>query len=168
MGLTCCLAAGGGKQSALYAAAGARVTMVDISREMLRLDERVAQKERLPIEAVQTSMDDLSMLSTASFDLVIHPVSTCYLPNLGDTYREVARVTRPGGLYISQHKQPTSLQTSLSTNSAGNYELQQPYYRRERLPGVPDTPLRESGTWEYIHRWEVLLGWMCRAGFVIA
>lgn len=162
-----CLAAGGGKQSALYASAGARVTVVDLSREMLRLDERVSQQQGLPIETVHTSMDDLTMLQTAAFDLVIHPVSTCYLPNLADVYREVARVTRAGGLYISQHKQPTSLQCSLVTNSTGNYELQQPYYRRDRLPGAADSPLREEGTWEFIHRWESLLGWMCRAGFVI-
>ena len=37
-----CLAAGGGKQSALYAAAGAEVTVVDLSPEMLALDRQVA------------------------------------------------------------------------------------------------------------------------------
>ena len=39
-----CLAAGGGWQSILYAAAGADVTVVDLSPGMLRLDAREAEK----------------------------------------------------------------------------------------------------------------------------
>ena len=35
-----CLAAGGGWQSILYAAAGARVTVVDLSDQMLAIDVR--------------------------------------------------------------------------------------------------------------------------------
>ncbi|MEX2114135.1 MAG: methyltransferase domain-containing protein, partial [Pirellulales bacterium] len=42
-----CLAAGGGRQAALYAAAGAQVTVVDISPEMLALDRQVAAERRL-------------------------------------------------------------------------------------------------------------------------
>jgi len=72
-----CLAAGGGKHGPLYAAAGARVTVVDLSPAMLALDREVAAERRLDWEIVQTSMDDLRMFATARIDLVIHPVSTC-------------------------------------------------------------------------------------------
>ena len=48
-----CLAAGGGSQSALYAAAGAQVTVVDISGEMLALDRQVARERRLDVQTVQ-------------------------------------------------------------------------------------------------------------------
>ena len=54
-----CLAAGGGSQSALYAAAGAKVTVVDISGEMLALDRQVAAERQLDITCIQASMDDL-------------------------------------------------------------------------------------------------------------
>src|SRR6185503_3418491 len=54
-----CLAAGGGRQSALYAAAGALVTVVDISPEMLALDRQVAAERGLDLRVVETSMDDL-------------------------------------------------------------------------------------------------------------
>ena len=161
-----CLAAGGGRQSALYAAAGAIVTVVDISSAMLELDRQVAVERQLNITTVETSMDDLAMLETASFDVVIHPVSSCYVPDLGAVYREVARVTRPGGLYISQHKQPTSLQAEV-TPSAQGYVLLEPYYRQGPLPAVVGSRHREEGTWEYLHRWEELVGRLCRAGFVI-
>ena len=77
---------------------------------MLLLDEREAQRRKIQVTTVQASMDDLSMLTTASFDIVHQPVSTCYVPDVTRVYAEIARVLRPGGLYISQHKQPTSLQ----------------------------------------------------------
>ena len=162
-----CLAAGGGKHSALLAAAGAAVTVVDLSAEMLRLDREVAAERRLNVRTIQTSMDDLSMLQEAEFDLVLHPVSTCYVPEIEPVYRQVARVLRPGGLYISQHKQPTSLQGDILPVE-GHYRITQPYYRKGALPEVAYPGLvREPGTREFLHRWEELLGSLCRCGFVI-
>ena len=46
-----CLASGGGWQSILYAAAGARVTVVDLSEGMLQLDDREAARRKLPWSA---------------------------------------------------------------------------------------------------------------------
>ena len=142
------------------------MTVVDISPAMLELDRAVAAERRLELRTVATSMDDLSMLAGESFDLVIHPVSTCYVPQIAPVYREVARVTRPGGLYVSQHKQPASLQADIVPSRNG-YELIEPYYRSGPLPPVVGSPHREPGTLEFLHRWEELLGGLCRAGFVI-
>ncbi len=161
-----CLASGGGRQGALYAAAGARVTVVDISPEMLALDRQVAAERGLEIRTVEASMDDLAALPSASFDIVIQPVSTCYVPDVVAVYREVARVTVAAGLYVSQHKQPASLQASVAPSAHG-YELVEPHDRRGPLPPVEGSPHREAGTLEFLHRWEELLGGMCRAGFVI-
>jgi len=162
-----CLAAGGGKHGPLYAAAGARVTVVDLSAAMLALDRQVATERRIDLEIVQTSMDDLRMLASARFDLVIHPVSTCYLPDVGRVFAEVARVTRPGGSYVSQHKQPASLQAGLAPGRDGRYELDHPVGRRDPLPPAPPSRLREPGTQEFVHRLAELLGGICRVGFVI-
>ena len=161
-----CLAAGGGKHGPLYAAAGAMVTVVDLSQGMLDLDRQVAAERKLDLRTVLGSMDQLVAFSTGEFDIVIHPVSTCYVPDVLAVYREVARVTRPGGLYISQHKQPTSLQADVEPTARG-YELLEPYYRSGPLPPVLGSLHREAGTLEYLHRLEDLLGGMCRAGFVI-
>ena len=160
-----CLAAGGGRQSILYAAAGAEVTVVDISPAMLELDRREAAARNLQVETVETSMDDMPMFADARFDIVIHPVSTCYTPQILPVYREVARVLQGGGIYVSQHKTPTSLQASLEPSPRG-YELSEPYYRSGSLPQAGGRT-REEGTLEYLHRWEELIGGMCRAGFAI-
>ena len=161
-----CLAAGGGRQSALYAAAGADVTVVDISPAMLDLDRQVAAERQLPVRTIEASMDDLGMFEAGEFEIVIHPVSTCYVPDVGRVYRELARVTAPGGLYISQHKQPASLQADVRPGPRG-YELVEPYYRQGPLPAVVGSRHREAGTLEFLHRWEELIGGLCRAGFVI-
>jgi SAM-dependent methyltransferase len=161
-----CLASGGGRQSALFAAAGAIVTVVDVSPAMLAHDRAVAAERGFDVRIVEASMDDLSALEAASFELVSHPVSTCYVPDIARVYREVARVTVPGGVYVSQHKQPASLQVDVRPSARG-YEMVEPYYRSGPLPAVEGSPHREPGTLEFLHRWEEIVGGMCRAGFAI-
>jgi SAM-dependent methyltransferase len=162
-----CLAAGGGKHAPLYAAAGARVTVVDLSAAMLDLDRQVARERGIDLEILQGSMDDLGMLEAGRFDLVVHPVSTCYVPDVGRVFREVARVVKPGGLYVSQHKAPASLQSSLEPGPGGRYELLHPLARGVPLPPSPRSRLREIGTHEFIHSLSALLGGICRAGFTV-
>lgn len=162
-----CLAAGGGKHGPLYAAAGARVVVLDVSAAMLALDRAVARERRIDLEIVEGSMDDLSMFATGRFDLVIHPVSTCYLPDVSPVFREIARVTRSNGLYVSQHKSPASLQAGVVPNDRGRYELEHPQLTGKPLPLLPPSRLREAGTHEYVHSLASLLGGICRAGFTI-
>ena len=161
-----CLAAGGGRQSALYAAAGAEVTVVDISAGMLELDRQVAADRGFHVRTVEASMDNLQALEAGEFDLVVQPVSTCYVPRIDLVYEQVARVMQVGGIYISQHKQPGSLQADIKASRLG-YELTEPYYRQDPLPDVQGSRHREEGTLEYLHRWEELVGFLCRSGFVL-
>ena len=174
-----CLAAGGGRQSSLYAAAGAEVTVVDLSGAMLELDRRVAAERGYRMRLLQTTMEDLSGLGDAGFDIVIHPVSTCYVPSVVPVFAEVARVTRPAGLYISQHKQPVSLQAGYQRSGyqgsgyqGSGYPICHAYYRETPVPPPSSASpsgkrLRENGAIEFLHRWEDLIGVMCRSGFMI-
>ncbi len=166
-----CLAAGGGRQSSLYAAAGAEVTVVDLSPAMLRRDAQSAQARGHRVRLIEASMDDLSMLPAGGFDIVAHPVSTCYLPDIAAVYRQVARVIAGGGIYVSQHKTPTSLQTATQPGPDGRFTIDHRYYRDRPVPPPPPGPvagrLREPGATEFLHRWEQILGGLCRAGFWI-
>jgi len=45
-----------------------------------------------------------------SFDLVYQPVSSLYVPDIRQCYRQVAAVTRPGGLFFSEHWNPVQMQ----------------------------------------------------------
>jgi len=167
-----CLAAGGGRQSAIYATAGADVTVVDISPAMLELDRQVAHRRGLRMRLLQASMDQLDMIEDATFDIVVHPVSTCYVPDVMPVFREVARVLAPGGIYVSQHKSPTSLQASHRRNATAYYQIEHSYYRSDAI-GPPKQEsaaskrLRERGAVEYLHRLEQLIGGICRHRMVI-
>ncbi len=161
-----CLAAGGGWQSILYALAGARVTVVDLSPGDARTGCRRSTATRREC-ACGRSVDGRFVLSGGC---VVR-----YRPSTGQhllcsrhlaVFREIARVSRPGGLYISQHKQPTSLQIA-GRDAADRYVIGTRYYRSGALPVLDDTSYRERGTLEYLHRWEDLVGGLCRAGFVI-
>ncbi|MGB0740978.1 MAG: class I SAM-dependent methyltransferase, partial [Planctomycetaceae bacterium] len=68
--------------------------------------------------------------------------------------------------YISQHKQPVSLQVS-HRNERDQFVIGVEYFHRGPLPQLPDTHYREAGTTEYMHRLEQLLGSLCRSGFII-
>jgi ubiquinone/menaquinone biosynthesis C-methylase UbiE len=161
-----CLAAAGGWQSILYAAAGAIVTVVDISDAMLAIDQREADRRGFKMRLIQGSMDDLAGLTEGEFDIVHQPVSTCYVPKLEPVYREIARVLRDGGLYISQHKQPTSSQIS-HRDAFHRYVLGVSYYHEGPLPTLADNAYREEEATEYLHRWQEMIGGLCKAGFVI-
>jgi len=118
------------------------------------------------VRTIEAAMDDLPMLAAASFDIVHQPVSTCYVRDLGRVYREIARLLRDGGLYISQHKQPTSLQIS-HRDAQDRYTIGVEYYHTGPLPRVADDSYRERGAVEFLHRWDDLIGELCRSGFVL-
>ncbi len=106
------------------------------------------------------------MLDEEAFDIVHQPVSTCYVSDLDAVYRQVARVTRDEGLYISQHKQPVSMQIG-GRDPRDRYVIGVEYQHRGPLPRTEDEAYREPGTTEFLHRWDELVGGLCRAGFVI-
>ena len=98
---TLMLASGGGQQSPIMAAAGAKVTVLDISDAQLAQDRKVAQREDLEIQTVQGSMDDLSSFSDETFDLIVHPCSNSFIPELAPVWKEAARVLKSGGRIMS-------------------------------------------------------------------
>ena len=162
-----CLAAAGGRHSALYNAAGAHVTVLDISDGMLELDRRVSQELKFNVRLIQGSMLDMPMLRDAEFDLVIQPVSTCYVSDVARVFAEISRVLKPNGLYVSQHKQPINLQASLKTQR-GRYAIDTEL-GAVAIAAKSDepSPLREPNTREYAHSLEAILGGICRNEMVI-
>jgi len=96
-----CLASGGGQQGPILAAAGADVTVFDLSDAQLAQDARTAREAGLALRTVQGDMRDLSTFSDGSFDIVFHPVSNCYIPDLAPLWRECHRVLADGGVLMS-------------------------------------------------------------------
>lgn len=96
-----CLASGGGQQGPLLAAAGANVTVFDNSDAQLAQDQAVALREGLDLRTVQGDMRNLGAFANTSFDLIVHPVSNCFVDTVLPVWQEAARVLRPGGELLS-------------------------------------------------------------------
>jgi SAM-dependent methyltransferase len=101
-----CLAAAGGQQAPVLAAAGAEVTVFDLSDQQLAMDRMVAEREKLPLTIVQGDMCDLSEFGDASFDIVFHPISNLYVPDIRPVWRECYRVLQPGGKLLASFYNP--------------------------------------------------------------
>lgn len=95
-----CLASGGGQQGPVLAAAGARVTVFDNSPRQLGQDRAVAARDGLELRTVLGDMRDLGAFGDAEFDVVFHPVSNQFVPDLAAVWRESFRVLRPGGTLL--------------------------------------------------------------------
>lgn len=162
-----CLAAGGGRHGPLLALVGAEVTVFDLSPAQLAIDQRLATKHGLRLKTVLGSIDDLpSHFATGTFDVVVQPVSSCYVRDLAPVHAGLAHVLRPGGLLVAQHKQPASLQAQAERGKDG-WSMESFHLDGLPLPAVSGHDHREEGTHEFLHTLDVLIGGLCRAGFVI-
>jgi ubiquinone/menaquinone biosynthesis C-methylase UbiE len=101
-----CLASGGGQQAPTFAAAGANVTVIDNSPKQLAQDRVVAKRESLDLKTVQGDMRDLSAFADESFDLVFHPVSNLFVPEVRPVWNEAFRVLRSGGALLAGFLNP--------------------------------------------------------------
>lgn len=70
--------------------------MFDNSPNQLAQDRLVAERDNLAITTVEGDMRDLSAFSDESFDLIVHPVSNCFVPEVQPVWDEAFRV-----LYIT-------------------------------------------------------------------
>jgi SAM-dependent methyltransferase len=100
------LASGGGQQCPVMAAAGYDVTVFDLSEEQLGRDADISRKHELNIKTIQGDMADLSVFPSSHFDMVINPCSTAFVPDVAVVYREVSRVLRPGGVFMTGFTNP--------------------------------------------------------------
>ena len=103
-----CLASGGGQQSAMFSLLGADVTVADISQGQLNGDIQAANHYGYTVKTVLCSMTDLSVFNDDSFDIVHHPISICFVPDVAPVYNEVYRVLKTDGLYHVDHINPAT------------------------------------------------------------
>ncbi|MBD0354799.1 MAG: class I SAM-dependent methyltransferase [Rubrobacteraceae bacterium] len=167
-----CLASGGGQQAPVLAAAGANVTVLDNSPRQLAQDRLVAERDSLTLETVQGDMADLSRFADESFDLVFHPVSNLFVPEVRPVWAEAFRVLRRGGSLLAGFLNPAVYIFDLELADRGG-ELRVRY----ALPYADATSLDEEERrrkidrgepLEFSHTLEDQIGGQIGAGFLIA
>lgn len=94
------LASGGGQQMPVLAAAGAECTVLDYSARQIESELLVASREGYSIRALRADMTEPLPFEDGEFDLIVHPVSDCYVRQVRPIFRECARVLRKGGILL--------------------------------------------------------------------
>ncbi|HEX8336787.1 MAG TPA: class I SAM-dependent methyltransferase [Pyrinomonadaceae bacterium] len=164
-----CLASGGGQQAPTLAAAGARVSVLDNSPAQLAQDRAVAEREGLDLRTFEGDMADLSRFGDGSFDLVFHPVSNLYAPDVRPVWREAFRVLRRGGLLLAGFLNPAlfifgSEETEGHERLEVRYRL--PFSDLEHLaPAERERLLAAGEPFEFGHTLEDQIGGQLDAGF---
>jgi len=167
-----CLASGGGQQAPVLAAVGAKVTVLDNSPGQLAQDRLVAESEGLNLRTVEGDMADLSLFADGSFDLVFHPVSNLFAPEVRPVWAEAFRVLRRGGTLLAGFLNSAVYIFDLElVDSSGDVRV------RYTLPYADVTSKSEEEVGRQIERGEPLefshtledqIGGQIEAGFVIA
>lgn len=91
------LACGPGPVAELAAAAGARVTGIDLSPRLIEVARSRAAAAGHAIDYAVGDCENLAGVEDACFDVVSSSVGVMFAPDHEATARELARVTRPGG-----------------------------------------------------------------------
>ena len=164
-----CLASGGGQQGPILAAAGANVTVFDNSPRQLEQDRMVAEREGLQLVTVLGDMRNLSAFKDQSFDLIYHPVSNCFCPEVRPVWKESFRVLRLGGALLAGFNNPDAYIFDFDLEEQGIFEVKYPLpfdatkldeKERQRL-------FREDDPLEFSHTLLDQIGGQLEAGFVL-
>ena len=171
------LAAGGGQQSAAFALLGAKVTIFDLSDEMLARDRQAADHYGLQVQTIQGDMRDLSALETGGFDVVWQAHSLAFVPDIDILYDGVARVLAPGGMYYLSAWNPLAYGADARWTGQG-YMLREGYVQGAQahweddhwdIPpaGGQGPPRRIRGPREFRHTLTAMMMGLIERGFVL-
>lgn len=166
-----CLASGGGQQGPVLAAAGADVTVTDISKKQLEQDEIVAKREGLHLQTVQGDMSDLSDFADEYFDIIINPVSNLFVKDVHSVWNEISRVLKNKGVLITGFTNPLLWIFDDHQERKGILDVKHPVpsstldYLSE---GEIENYIRSNQTIEHAHTLEDQIQGQIDAGFVIS
>lgn len=166
-----CLASAGGQQGPLLSAAGAEVTVFDASEEQLDKDELVANRDELKINLIQGDMADLSVFPDSEFDLIVHPCSNCFIPDIKPVWRESYRVLKTGGSLLSGFNNPIiyTWDTELEDQGILQVKYKLPYSDIDSLTEQERARYMEiDQPIEFGHSLEEQIGGQLKVGFVIS
>ncbi len=165
-----CLASGGGQQGPLLAAAGARVTVLDNSPRQLAQDRLVAEREGLELTTLEGDMRRLDGLADERFDLIVHPVSNPFVPEVRPVWRDADRTLRPGGHLLAGFMNPAGYVFDLEASERGELVVRHtlPYSDLDSLTDSERQGLIDKGqALEWSHSLTEQIGGQLDAGFVI-
>jgi SAM-dependent methyltransferase len=160
------LAAGGGQQMPMLAALGADCTVLDYSDSQLENDRLVSRREGYTIRIVKADMTQTLPFDSGAFDMILHPVSNCYIEDVCHLWNEAYRILKQGGILIAgmdngfrymfddESRLPLTVVNKLPFNPLKN-------------PALFDRAVRGNDGIQFSHTLEEQIGGQIKAGFVL-
>ena len=155
------LASGGGQQIPIFAALGAKVTVLDYSEKQLESERLVAAREGYAVDVVRADMTKPLPFADGSFDLVFHPVSNCYVEQVKPIFKECFRVLRPGGALLGGYDNGVNYLVNDDETAIVNTLPFNPLKNPAQMQQLRDT---DCGV-QFSHTMEEQLGGQLEAGF---
>jgi SAM-dependent methyltransferase len=144
----------------------------DNSDDQLRRDADLSERFDLGIATVRGNMQDLGELHDRAFDLIVHPVSNCFVDDVRPVWRECGRVLTDGGSLLSGFCNPFSFAIDWDeADATGRCVVKHsiPYSDLEALSGEEkERYRRERIPFEFGHTLADLIQGQIDAGFTIA
>jgi SAM-dependent methyltransferase len=164
-----CLASGGGQQGPVLVAAGANVTVFDNSPKQLERDRMVARREGLTLITVEGDMRDLSIFGDCSFDLIFHPVSNVFCPEVRPVWKEAFRTLRPGGTLLAGFDNPCVFLFDCQLAEQGVFEVKYklPFDATKLSDEERQREFGDDSPLEFSHSLEDQIGGQLEAGFIL-
>lgn len=157
------LASGGAQQMPVFAALGAKCTVLDYSDRQLESEALVSRREGYSIRIVKSDMSKELPFEDNEFDLIFHPVSNCYIEKVEPLFLECARVLKKGGVLLC------------GLDNGINYIFDEKEI--EIVNGLPFNPLKNAQQMklleeedcgiQFSHTLEEQIGGQLKAGFIL-
>lgn len=157
------LASGGGQQMPVLTAAGAICTVLDYSEEQLKREREVAEREGYEIRTVRADMTKPLPFADESFDLIVHPVSNCYVKEVKPIFKECWRVLKKGGLFLGGFNTGINYLFNKDEKELVNRLPFDPLKNPDQMKQLED---QDAGI-QFSHTLEEQIGGQLEAGFVL-
>ena len=161
------LASGGGQQMPVFSTLGADCTVLDYSDRQLESERMVAAREGYDVDIVKADMTKRLPFDDASFDIIFHPVSNCYVEDVYHVWNECFRVLKKGGILLA------------GMDNGFNFLIDDFTVRPLMITNtLPFNPLRNpeqlavqegfaDGAYQFSHTLEEQIGGQLKAGFTL-
>lgn len=156
------LASGGGQQMPVFAAIGAKPTILDYSPRQIQSEIDVAKREGYQITTLRYDMTKSLPFDDETFDVIFHPVSNCYVEQVEGIFRECFRILKRGGILMCGLENGINYISSDETN----IDTAMPFNPLKNPKQMAKLMSNDDGV-QFSHTLSEQIGGQLKAGFIL-
>ena len=157
------LASGGGQQMPILTALGGECTVFDYSNKQIESEILVANREGYDINTICGDMTKRLPFEDESFDIIVHPVSDCYVKDVKHVFMECYRVLKKGGILVCGFDNGINYIVDKSERHIVNSMPFDPLSNPDQMKQLTD---QDCGI-QFSHTIEELIGYQLQLGFIL-